>query len=129
MKNGLFLLISGLICTASYGQIIIRNDSLFVDGAAVAAYGLSENERTGVVVEVKVINQPALATAKKEFEQQVQSDLLSKAFIQSKRIYFEYKIHSDNVALGLVGEAGEILENAGRNLNAAIAIGFVGSAG
>lgn len=129
MKTAILVAIALLLNLSAIGQIEIRNDSLFVDSIPTAVYGLGEIASTGIEVSVKILSPLQMRAVKAEFEQMVRADLVTKAYLPSKRFFFEYSFDSEVSDLNSIGKAGELIERSGRNFNAAIALSFIGSAG
>ena len=122
-----------LLTSGVWGQVTVENDSLFLEGNAIASYGLLENTRKGVVIDVNVFS-PYLTSdsflqseERKKFEQLVKENLKGKQFILSNAFYFEYKFQS--AVKPEILYAGELLEQAGTDYNAALALSTLGSVG
>lgn len=127
------LLFTLLFSSGVWAQVAVQNDSLFLEGNAIASYGLFENTKKGVVIEVNVFS-PYLTSdsflqseERKKFEQLVKEGLKGKPFILSNAFYFQYTFQSEIQPEIL--NAGQLLERAGKNYNAAIALSTLGSAG
>jgi hypothetical protein len=133
MKKTLIIFFWALLSLNALGQVVIKNDSLFVNGIPSGEYGLSLVTNSETILQVRIFNPEFTigtflnSATKLEFEQLVKDELSNMPFIKSGKFYFQYSFEPE--ALTEIGKAGELLEIAGSNFNAAILIGFIGSAG
>lgn len=129
MKTAILVAIALSLNLSAIGQIEIRNDTLFVDSIPTAVYGFGEIASTGIEVNVKILSPVQMRAVKDKFEEMLKNDFNTKAYLPSKRYFFEYNFVSEVTDLNSIGKAGELIELSGRNFNAAIALSFIGSAG
>jgi hypothetical protein len=133
MKKALMIFFWALLSLNGFGQVVIKNDSLYVNGILSGAYGLISATNSETILQVKILNPEFTSgtflnsATKSEFEQLVKAELSNMPFIKSDKFYFQYSFELE--ALTATGKAGELIEAAGRNYNSALIVGFLGSAG
>ncbi len=111
----------------SSAQVKIQNDSLFVYDKPYATYGIGNQDGAELTIDVNLLGQNLLNDVRSEFEKLVRMDIASKPYIQATKIDFRYRMQGQSQVSSDLIQAGELIEEAGRSYNAAIALNILSS--
>ena len=111
----------------SLAQVKVQNDSLFVYDKPYATYGVGNQDGAELTIDVYLLGQNLLNDVKTEFEKLVRMDIASKPYIQATKIDFRYRMQGQSQVSSDLIQAGELIEEAGRSYNAAIALNILSS--
>jgi hypothetical protein len=131
MRKVLLIVLLAVIHASNiFAQVRIANDTLYVYETPYATYGVGDNVNQELTVDVLMLGQRLLSEVKVEFEKLVRADFASKSYLQAKRIHFEYRMLGETpLANSALIEAGELIQDAGAQYNAAIALNFLATSG